>query len=1796
MDLSSFAWGSLFVKISLLLLAAWITHFAVAKTNPRWRVFLWRGTALGFLLVLGWTVGLPNWAIRVPAPKPVVAVVTEIAERFQEDRYVRFDPRTFQKPKESEPSRPIAAPQTETESVWRSLTEAWKFVSVGQILAGAWAIGFLICAARLIRGRVGLSKSLRDSKPAPESVTAIARDVAEGLSASWPMRVLCSSRFLVPFLYGAFRPTLVLPDRMCDPFYRGRLTAILAHELSHARSKDTFWAFVIQTVSSVLWFHPLAWKIGAAHRESCDAVCDAVAAAYLGSVQEYSRTLAFVALEAAAGPTCGLAMAKRSDVRRRLTALSHKLFDTPLKRRAVVCIATIGILGVLSLALVKIVESNVGVKPKFEATKSDPYSRASRTIAPTKEIVYLDPHTIIEGTVRDPNGLPMNGAKVALLRLPIGSQGITSRDTDEAGGFRLTVQDRAGYCVVAWAPNFGEVLHEIRSSEKRQTADIQLAEAKPVRLRVIDEEGRPIAKAIVDSPITEEGLGWLTKALSYKTDANGEWSVMWNANKSRYFRISKSGYGSIWKKLTPSEKPYAITLGDAFWNASGKVIDAETKQPIKEFYVATCELIGPDEIIIRNTVFNPDELGQYNTAWDEQKFAGPIRIEANGYAPSEIRTLQAGKKRPTINFELSKKANITGAVVSESGKSIMGAQVAISTELRTMLFPSRGIVHSQAGLHAYTDKNGEFSFRPQSEPFTLIAFHHEGFAMIHESEFQKDRKIVLKPWAQAKGTAYVDGKPSGEEQIVITPSFCIPRESGQYTQTELPIRRVSYTLTEKTDAAGRFAFEQVPPGKGTVVRQVEVAAGGRMQNVREVNKQSFEFVSGKTTRLDIRDVIRESIANEPDEESKKRSAETAADPWKAKRIAWIGGRKLRVSGKVTDAETMDPIRDFAIIVKNERMQSPESAFYQDFLKISDSANGAFDEIVLKGTAETILRIGADGYLPSEDITIPDGERKASVDVKLRKVKPLRVVVRKADGKPASKASLTILRNSAKPFQWEECHLAFYESYRAASSVGEFSINNYPSGQFTVFASDYAAGFAEISDERLREKKEITLLPWGRAEGKLDFNGEAGKWEFIQYHYQCKNKELNDYLSASETSPGGVFCFETETDEEGHFQFAKLPPGGAVFLQRRLERFAQQQMWETVAKQAAVISPGGTTEVTIKGIAGPPSTSRKAKSDQILTEGPLEEKTASPPSEEQADKASDDSAQAERKNLREFHVRGTVIDAETKKPIQHFFVFEGEALADSVKDIGLRQLHKSFNSSDGKYDLTLSAGEATRKVVRIVTSGYYPSESKFFTRDELEATFDVALKKGKSISGIVKTEDGRPMPNTEIAFQCESVQASSWDRYADILLSDRVKTDENGAFSLQCNSDGPFMLFARNEDAGFAKISAEDFSKANEIVLRPWGKVEGKLTFGDEPGRNERIWSRFVMKNDKSEAYIAARSEEFFFQQAGGIITDGGGRFSFAKLPPGEMELSQRRLKPDGSKDEWETVASKTVEVTAGGTTSVTLRGIAPPKKIVVIDKDLRAKLVSAEAGRDAVDSQLNSEGKTFANRWRIFREATETANTSSKASQDKRIEACLTIFRYYDLNKQEADEMAKAMYWLHLIGKAAVPRLCEELDRTDRGETMIALAFTLRAIGDPRATPTLIRAIPRSAKWQGVFFGLDARTGSEAVNQFLKKYCMSGVAEDYSDYVRAVSVGAPGLEISSALSRITGENFGELSLRIDRYLGRESDENLNTADVYVRQARLWADWWAKHWQEYVANEEDAQLKRIEAELSGRKEK
>jgi beta-lactamase regulating signal transducer with metallopeptidase domain/protocatechuate 3,4-dioxygenase beta subunit len=351
-------WALLLAKITLLLAVAWLMHFSLARANPRWRTLLWRGTVVGLALLAVWTLGLPGLEIRIEAPVVTMSPAPQQPIAWGQDSAVAMD--AALPPVEASAPPEMTAPAHQTSVEVRPETipavgPAASSLSWTARLLGIWGIGMALLMLRLAiayRKIVGL---LQTSRPVPEEILVEVRRVADAIGCRREVHVRSSRQHAVPFLYGLRRPILVLPERMCQPAYRPQLPGIIAHELAHVRSGDFGWNVALQAASLWLWFHPLAWRIGSAHRAACDAVCDAISAAYVGDVETYCRTLARVALEGAASfPTAGLAMARSCDVRRRIAVLDRKVFASSLGRRAVVGVGLIGLLFLALLAGVRL--------------------------------------------------------------------------------------------------------------------------------------------------------------------------------------------------------------------------------------------------------------------------------------------------------------------------------------------------------------------------------------------------------------------------------------------------------------------------------------------------------------------------------------------------------------------------------------------------------------------------------------------------------------------------------------------------------------------------------------------------------------------------------------------------------------------------------------------------------------------------------------------------------------------------------------------------------------------------------------------------------------------------------------------------------------------------------------------------------------------------------------------------------------------------------------------------------------------------------------------------------------------------------------------------------------------------------------------------------------------------------------------------------------------------------------------------------------------------------------------------
>lgn len=170
-------------------------------------------------------------------------------------------------------------------------TANWsRALAMGYLVGAALAVCWLTVCGVLLRRVVR-----RAEPPEPWLLELYASLPTPAGSPAAALRVSPSCRW--PFSCGAWRPLVVLPDRLCRPDRADTLRHVLLHELSHVRQHDARGHLLFNLMLPWLYFHPLYWWLRAAARDAREAIADDWAArnsspdAYAGHLIGLARDL-----------------------------------------------------------------------------------------------------------------------------------------------------------------------------------------------------------------------------------------------------------------------------------------------------------------------------------------------------------------------------------------------------------------------------------------------------------------------------------------------------------------------------------------------------------------------------------------------------------------------------------------------------------------------------------------------------------------------------------------------------------------------------------------------------------------------------------------------------------------------------------------------------------------------------------------------------------------------------------------------------------------------------------------------------------------------------------------------------------------------------------------------------------------------------------------------------------------------------------------------------------------------------------------------------------------------------------------------------------------------------------------------------------------------------------------------------------------------------------------------------------------------------------------------------------------
>ena len=592
-------------------------------------------------------------------------------------------------------SESAPAPAKSQEFRWDARIDSWMW--------SIWLAGVLVLTVRLIVGSLRLARLVRRSSAVPDAMVRECLAIADRLGSHRIVRLRQTAELATPCLARIVRPVLLLPERECENLRSDDLRAIFAHELTHARNHDLPWNLAAQFASILLWFHPLAWRIRAAHAAACDAVCDAVAVDLLGDVVSYGRVLARLAVRGLAviGPRAGHGPQFRRPPPDRcpepdrlpcpaLLAACHAGISF-----ASLVVALVGGFGFTRAEQAVISQRTepamVSPKPKPADEKANGKLTIRAVTAETKEPIE---GVSIEYWVR-------SGERVHEATIFTAEDGTATMEW----ALGATVNTIG---LTARAPKLVPV--DILWDDQRHP--IKLPETKELRFEpgttiggiVRDEAGQPIAGATVnvhgpptetDRPNSAFTIGEVT------TNAEGRWRI----------DVAPLDLSELWANVTHPRHRHngtrvsrdldsVITLKKGL-TVKGHVVDAAGR-PVS----GARAVIGPSSWGPEPSKVTTDTQGGFIL---ENCIAGPtiITIPAEGFAPL-IKDLRIEERTAPVEIRMTEPGSVLrGRVVDTKGKPVNGVRVIANGW------------HGYRSIEFRTTTNDEGRFEWRTRPRTL---------------------------------------------------------------------------------------------------------------------------------------------------------------------------------------------------------------------------------------------------------------------------------------------------------------------------------------------------------------------------------------------------------------------------------------------------------------------------------------------------------------------------------------------------------------------------------------------------------------------------------------------------------------------------------------------------------------------------------------------------------------------------------------------------------------------------------------------------------------------------------------------------------------------------------------------------------------------------------------------------------------------------------------------------------------------------------------------------------------------
>ena len=237
--------------------------------------------------------------------------------------------------------------------------------------------------------------------------------------------------------------------------------------------------------------------------------------------------------------------------------------------------------------------------------------------------------------------------------------------------------------------------------------------------------------------------------------------------------ISASNYPPRKVNLTSGPTEHVIRIrkeNKDLIRITGKVVDAETKQPIEKFTVNNTQEYGNLSLSAEGRQ-GEFALEVRQSDFPQGYYPGfKLRLNADGYAPFLTEQMEFLEGDRTLEISLKKgTGGLAGTIHLPNGEPAADAKIFLTATDGSIYSHRPGeFTRHGTGVTGKTEADGRFSLAAAAnEPKSVVVTHDEGFAALTFEQFRSSLDIKLQAWGSIEGTMRIGSKPGSQERVYL---------------------------------------------------------------------------------------------------------------------------------------------------------------------------------------------------------------------------------------------------------------------------------------------------------------------------------------------------------------------------------------------------------------------------------------------------------------------------------------------------------------------------------------------------------------------------------------------------------------------------------------------------------------------------------------------------------------------------------------------------------------------------------------------------------------------------------------------------------------------------------------------------------------------------------------------------------------------------------------------------------------------------------------------------------------------